>query len=228
MVILRDIKLTLEVDDVLRAQGADPARIRSRSPSLVEVAERALDEGLRLLRPAVLYSEFDVEGLVHDRLALTGGGVLSGPLISAHLASASRVVAIVCTIGPELEARVAQAMGTDIQHALALDGVGSAAAEALATVVCHRLEVQSEKAGWGTTTRISPGMVGWPVNEGQRQLFDLLNTEEIGVRLLPTGMMMPRKSLTQVVGRGRGVSAGGVPCDYCSMGERCLYRSQRQ
>jgi hypothetical protein len=71
-------------------------------------------------------------------------------------------------------------------------------------------------------------MVGWPVSEGQRQLFDLLNWEEIGVTLLPTGMMMPRKSLTQVIGRGRDVSADGEPCDYCSMGERCLYRSQRR
>jgi hypothetical protein len=226
--IHRDFELALEVDDVLWAQGADPAKIRSRSPLLVEVAERALAGGLPLLRPAVLYSEFDVERLTHERLALAGGGVLSGPLIRQHLASASRVAVIVCTIGPELEARVAQAMGSDFQYALALDGVGSAAAEALATAVCHQFEVQSEKEGWGTTTRISPGMVGWPVSEGQRQLFDLVNSEEIGVTLLPTGMMMPRKSLTQVIGRGRDVSADGEPCDYCSMGERCLYRSQRR
>jgi hypothetical protein len=225
--ILRDFDLALEVDDVLRAQGADPTQIRSRSPSLVGVAERALDQGLRLLHPAVLYREFDVEGLTHERLALAGGGILKGPLIRKHLASATQVVAIVCTIGPELEACVAQAMGTDFQHALALDGVGSAAAEALATAVCHRFEVQSEEAGWGVTTRISPGMVGWPVDEGQRQVFGLLSAGEIGVKLLPTGMMMPRKSLTQVIGRGRGVLAGGVPCDYCSMGERCLYRPQR-
>jgi hypothetical protein len=226
VVVLRDFELTLETDDVLRAQGADAEKIRSRSPSLVEVAERALDEGLPLLQPAAMYGEFGVEGLFHDRLTLAGGGVLSGPLIRQHLASASRVVAIICTIGPELEARVAQTMGTDIQLALALDGVGSAAAEALATVVCHQFEVPSEKPGWGITTRISPGMVGWPITEGQRQLFDLLNTEEIGVILLPTGMMMPRKSLTQVIGRGRHVSADGVPCDYCSMAERCLYRPQ--
>jgi hypothetical protein len=226
--ILRDFDLALDVDDVLWAQGADPAAIRSRSPTLVEVAERALAEAMPLLRPAALYRELEVEGLIHERLVLAGGGALRGPLVRQHLAPASRVVVIVCTVGDELEEQITQRMASDFQYALALDGVGSAAAEALAAAVCHHFERQSQRAGWGITTRISPGMVGWPVSEGQHQLFDLLDTERIGVTLLPSGMMTPRKSLSQAIGCGTDVSADGVPCDYCSMVDRCLYRSDRQ
>ena len=68
MPILRDFDLALDVDDVLWAQGADPAAIRSRSPRLVGVAERALAEAMPLLRPAVLYRELEVEGLEPLRL----------------------------------------------------------------------------------------------------------------------------------------------------------------
>jgi hypothetical protein len=225
--ILRDFDLALDVDDVLWAQGADPAAIRSRSPMLVEVAERALAEARPMLHPAVLYRELEVEGLIHDRLVLSGGGVLRGPLVRQHLAPASRVVVIVCTVGPELEEEITRKMASDFQYALALDGAGSATAEALAAAVCHHFERQSERAGWGITTRISPGMVGWPVSEGQRQIFDLLEAERIGVALLPSGMMTPRKSLSQAIGSGTAVSADGVPCDYCSMVDRCLYRSHR-
>jgi hypothetical protein len=69
-------------------------------------------------------------------------------------------------------------------------------------------------------------MDGWPVEEGQPQIFDLVDAAEIGLVLLPSGMMVPRKSLSMVIGLGADVSAKGVPCDYCSMAERCRYRAQ--
>lgn len=199
--------------------------MRSRGPFFVEVAERALAEAAPLLRPGVLYRQLAVESLAHERLTLGGGGSLSSPLIGQHLAAASQVVVIVCTIGHRLEELVAQIMAADLQYGLALDGVGSAATDALAAAACHHFELGAEREGTRTTTPISPGMIGWPVDKGQRQIFDLLNPEEIGVTLLPSGMMVPRKSLSLVMGIGAGVSADGVPCDYCTMRDRCRYRS---
>ena len=55
MHILREWDLQIDVDGVLRGQGADPAIIRSRSPRLVACAEQALEEGLQYLQPAVAY-----------------------------------------------------------------------------------------------------------------------------------------------------------------------------
>jgi hypothetical protein len=67
-------------------------------------------------------------------------------------------------------------------------------------------------------------MVGWPVEQGQPQIFDLLNAGEIGVQLTESMMMIPRKSLSLVLGVGRELIAGGRTCDYCSMKETCRYR----
>ena len=57
MPLIKNWNLLLEVDQVLRAQGAAPAILRTRRPALVEIAQQALEEGLPLLESAVLYGE---------------------------------------------------------------------------------------------------------------------------------------------------------------------------
>ncbi|MGQ9597860.1 MAG: hypothetical protein ACUVWZ_00410 [Anaerolineae bacterium] len=224
MPVLRDIPILLGVDEVLRAEGADPAVLRARQTSFVELAEQALREGLPLVRAAVLYRLFPVERCLHNRVLLSGNGVLSGPLVAKHLAMASRVAIVVCTIGPELEKQAAKVMASNPSYGLALDAVGSAAVEALAAAACRFLEVQAERDGFQATPLLSPGMVGWPVDEGQCEIARLVDAEEIGVTFLPTGMMVPIKSLSFVIGLGTEVISSGRPCDYCSVRERCRYK----
>jgi hypothetical protein len=224
MEILREWDLQIDVDGVLRGQGANPAVIRSRSPRLVAFAEQALEEGVRFLEPVVAFSRFKVKSLQHERLHLEGDRRLAGPLISQHLGPAQEVVVLVCTIGSALEANAQQVIASSTLLGLALDGVGSAAAEALATEACLTLEEEAAQRGMEATIPLSPGMIGWPVAEGQPQIFALLNAEEAGITLTNTTMMVPRKSLSMVLGLGVGVNQGGRTCDYCHMKETCRYQ----
>jgi len=223
MPLLEPVNLMLDVDDVLRGQGAVPGVIRGRSPHLVQLAERSLEEGRPLLRPRVLAQHFEVEGLHHETLRLRGGDLRS-PLIAQHLGGARRVVTLICTIGSALPERVAELMGENMLQALAMDGVGSAAVEALANAACRRIEDQAAAEGWQTTIPLSPGMVGWPVDEGQPQIFGLVDASEIGVSLTEGSVMLPLKSLSMVLGLGPELQTGGRPCDYCSMRETCRYQ----
>jgi hypothetical protein len=223
MPLLEEIDLVLDVDGVLRGQGAVPSVIRRRSPQLVQLAERALEEGRPLLRPQALYQYDEVEALQHETLRLKGG-TLQGGLIAQHLAGARQIVTLVCTIGSALSERVTALMGENILYALALDGVGSAAVEALANAACKYLEDQAATQGWQTTIPLSPGMVGWAVDEGQPQIFELVDASELGVTLTEGNVMLPLKSLSMVLGIGPELQTGGRPCDYCSMRETCRYQ----
>ena len=60
MRMLEAPELIFDIDDVLRAQGADASSVRARAPRLLQMAERALEEGLDLLQPKVYESEFGV------------------------------------------------------------------------------------------------------------------------------------------------------------------------
>jgi hypothetical protein len=223
MPVLTDWALELDVDQILRAQGADPGIIRARRPALVGLAERALQAGRPLLEPKVAFARFTSTGLRHERLTLDGG-VLQGSLVAQHLGAAEQVIVMVCTIGDSLEAEISRQMEDDPAFALALDGVGSAAAEALAVEACRRFEQEAVDRNWRASLPLSPGMVGWPVQEGQAQIFTLVDAGQAGVRLTEAGMMVPRKSLSLVLGLGSQLEAVGSACAYCTLRETCRYQ----
>jgi len=222
--ILLDWHLAIDADMVLRGQGADPAVIRQRRPRLVEIAQHAVDEGTTLIDPAAVYRTFIVESLRHERLNLAGGGRLSGELITQHLASAEQVALIAATIGQRLEQRVAEMMPNDPSYALALDGYGSVAAEALGAAVCAFIEEQAARNNQCTSMPLSPGLIGWPVDVGQPEIFQLLDGGLIGLTLNDSAQMIPRKSVSIVLGLSRSRFTEGRPCDFCALRETCRYQ----
>ncbi len=231
MPILSHWELQLNVDDVLRAQGADPASIRSRRPALITNTEKAIELGSLLLHPLVLFEQYPVKKFTHERLELAtsaagdGKAQLSGTLIAQHLARAQEVVILVCTIGGELDERVSSLFKVDPVLAVALDGVGSAAVEMLAIQAANYFESQADARGQKSSMPLNPGMVGWPVEIGQPQIFTLLDSEMIQVSLTEACMMSPNKSLSMVIGLGNEMSAAGSACDYCSLKGVCRYQN---
>ncbi len=222
--VIRDWELKIDVDMVLRGQGADPALVRQRKPRLVDIAERALRIGLELIKPAAIYRTIPIELMRHERLVLAGGAQLAGSLLAQHLAPAQRVTLVVCTIGEALEREVAFSMRSDPAFALALDGLGSVAAEALGVAVCSRLEEEAQRLGLYTSIPLSPGMIGWDVDAGQLQIFSLLDTELIGVTLNDSAQMTPRKSTSMILGSGPTPFTEGRTCDFCALRETCRYQ----
>jgi hypothetical protein len=227
MPVLRDWELTLDADKVLWGQGADPALVRARRPKLVAIAETAIDKGRPYLAPAVLYRRIAVARLRHERLLLADGGVLQGTLIAGHLAAASEVIVAVCTVGDAVTRVISESFQTDPVGALALEGVAGAAAEALAEAVCRRFDALALAEGVQTSVPLNPGMIGWPLEEGQAQIFSLIDASEIGVSLDPgTSLMRPLKSLSLVIGLGHDLNPTGQTCDFCSMRETCRYKDR--
>lgn len=224
MELQQKLDLVFDVDAVLRGQGADAAVLRARRPRLVEVAEKARLESLAFLQPVVAYREFKVEGILHDRLLLGSGEYIQSQLLVQHLAGASQLIFILATIGGTLEAKVSQVWDDDMVFALALDGAGSAAVEALANAACLYFETQAAENGLKASIPFSPGMVDWPVSQGQPQIFRLLGDAGKMVELAPSHIMVPQKSLTMVMGIGAELESAGRTCDFCSMRATCRYQ----
>jgi len=224
MKIFTDWHLSLSVDDVLHGQGMDPEVIRESTPLLRMVAERAILEGFGFVHPVTLIQEVVVLEHRHDRILLQGGATLTGSLVTRHLSGSQRLAAAVCTIGSELEDAVAHLIGEDPLYALALDGLGNAAVELLSQLVCARFGEQVQAEGLQASTPISPGSPEWPVETGQPQIFALLDPSRAGVMLTSGGMMVPKKSVSFVVGLGSEMSQAGM-CEVCSLKDTCRYRN---
>ena len=126
-------------------------------------------------------------------------------------------------------------------EALLMDAAGSAAAEEaadrLGALIVERgaeLETRSDggqvearestPAPTPISCRISPGYGRWDIS-AQRRLFGMLPHRELGVELLPTMLMTPRKSVSFAMWLGAGARplAGLSGCARCEL-ESCRYR----
>ena len=224
--LLQKWRLQIDVDMVLRGQGADSGKMRARNARAVAVAERALREGMAFVDPRVAYRRLAIHALRHERVLLEGGGALSGPLVTQHLGGAQWVLVAVASIGERLEARISEVLKDDRPLGLALDGFGTAAVEALAAAVCGHFDEVALREELRSTTPLSPGMSGWKIEAGQKEIFGLLGAGAAGVQLSPYCLMTPRKSLSMVVGLGKEVRMGGQVCDFCNLRDTCRHRKQ--
>ena len=219
-------QLDIDVDMILRGQGADPAVLRERKPRLVEIAEQALSAGMQWIRPAVVYRFLHVESVRHEIMILEDSGRLTGGLICEQLAQAQQVVLIVSTLGSTLEEQISILLRSDPLLGFALDGFGTAALESLGAAVCSKMEVESRDLGLFASVPLSPGVIGWPVDVGQGQIFSLLDAGCIGVLLNESFQMIPRKSTSMVLGISSLPFTAGRTCDFCGLRESCRYQNR--
>ncbi|MFN8595784.1 MAG: hypothetical protein U0559_06340 [Anaerolineae bacterium] len=222
--VATDLPLNIDVDSVLRGQGADPAVVRQRRPRLVSAAERAVELGNSLITPVAAYCTLDVDTVRHERLTLAGGHQLTGGPLARHLAPAQQITLIVYTIGPALEQRVSEMMSSDPMLGLALDGFGSAAVEILGETLCAHLEAEARPAGRYASVPLSPGIIGWPVDVGQPQIFSVVDADAIGITLNDASMMVPHKSASMILGLSAQPFEAGRTCDFCALRDTCRYQ----
>lgn len=185
----------------------DPAA--GKEAKIKAAIEKALGDSRALIEPRGIYE-------------IVTGEELDGPKGFAQL---ERVAICVCTIGMALEETVKVAMDAGrMLDGIALDAVGSAAAEAVARYMNDRIDEAAAAEGLKTSCRASPGYGDWDVG-GQRRLFDLLPAERIGVSLTPGSMMVPRKSVSFAVHVDRDPVRlrSESSCRNCDM-DTCPYR----
>jgi hypothetical protein len=222
--IRSDWQLAVTVDMVLRGQGAEPQKIRARQPQLVALAERAVAEGNGLIHPQVAFRRLDVCGVSRSCVTLRGGTELNGFGVARKLAGCQGVFLAVATLGGKLEEEMGKASQTDLPWQFALDGFGTAAIGALSNAACRFFAELAAREGLRATSQSCPGMRGWPLAEGQAQIFSLVDAHSIGVALNPSFLMVPRKSLSLAAGFGTHAQPAGHLCDECSVSAKCRHK----
>jgi hypothetical protein len=230
MPVICDIPLSLKVGEVLRRQGfRGHSKIRPEIKSLI-LELLATVESAHLLEPAVVYEYYQVTGMSPSQVSLEGGKAIQGTLLATIFPEAKRLAILVCTIGPRLEKQVTDySKSGETLRGMILDGIGSAAVDMLAPEVCRLIASEALSHGYQTSSPVSPGWPGFPITE-QWNLFKLVDTQEIGVSLTPSGIMVPRKSVSMVIGIGPKMATWtrAEVCARCSLRKTCPYRIQTQ
>jgi hypothetical protein len=221
MTVLAHIDLHLGADDFLEAQGE-----AFRRSGIKEAALWALQEARRLILPAMSYAWVPVDR-VDDRRAWISGVRFSLGKHADLLAPARDAFVAVVTIGSRLEEE-ARALGAD-GRALESFVLGEAGVFAVGLLIqrAHRVvEEEAARRSWGVGAELAPGqLAGWGIEE-QKLVCRLVDTAAIGVTVTGTGMLVPQKSASLMVGIGPGYASAEVrtPCEYCDVRDTCRWR----
>ncbi len=155
--------------------------------------------------------------------------ILLGQDIARHLEECDECILLAVTTGPGVDEQIRRLGVGDIAAAVAADALGSALAEQASDAAEDALRQMMSAEGLYLTGRFSPGYGDWPINI-QPQLAQLLDTpRRIGLCVTDSFLMLPRKSVTAVMGIStspvRGWRAG---CAHCKLKEKCEYRKRGQ
>lgn len=125
---------------------------------------------------------------------------LTGKKITRHLENCSQVAVLAVTIGEDIEHAVSQHFTDGTYSAgMLLDAAGTTAVEAVADQLSAVIIQQAAKQGCETTFRFSPGYGDWDVRV-QPELLAIIKAHKIDLTVTDTCMLVPRKSVTAVIG----------------------------
>ena len=125
---------------------------------------------------------------------------IQGKVIGKHLAGCEQVILLAATIGEEIEQEVTKRFQEGAYaSSVLLDAAATTAVEQVADALEKAIEPELSRKGYAMRWRFSPGYGDWPL-EHQPELIRLSHAEEIGISLSESMMLMPRKSITAIIG----------------------------
>lgn len=212
MEILKNIAVNIdpsEVRKILRLEGSKDTQL----------LQRVIDKTHSRIAPAAAFKLCYIDTKLDDAVIVEGLH-LKSKVLRKNLDAVERLFPYVVTIGPGLED--ASAETNDLLEKYYLDAVGNLA---LRAVRKHLHDHLCEKFALKKISFMSPGSLqDWPI-EAQDQLFELLADVEaaIGVRLTPSFLMIPTKSVSGIYFQ---TEVSFFNCQLCKRG-KCPGRKAR-
>ncbi len=146
-------------------------------------------------------------------------------IVYGQIRKSQSIAVFLCTAGEEIGLRSSKEMRTgDLLTGYIFDVVGSEMVESAADLMQEELEILVIRDGKKITNRFSPGYCGWDVVE-QHKLFSLMPDNYCRIRLTPSALMDPVKSVSGFIGIGENVKRLPYTCNFCDLKD-CLYRKK--
>ena len=184
----------LSINEIKRYSGLD-----KYADFPAHLLDQACTESYILAQPQATWQIYDYDA---SKATIMGPQplTLGAPKIIHYLSQAVQVAVIALTIGPKLEEQVSQYFSAgEYTSGLLLDAAGTTAVEVAADQVCELIKKQASQQGYLTLPRFSPGYGQWDITV-QPAILHLANADEIHVVATESCMLLPRKSITAIIG----------------------------
>jgi len=202
--------------------GAD-RKLPSRIASLIN---EYVENAYYLIEPSYSCVIRDIKLVQGSSVFIDGSIAFQSQVIAQLLEQCHKAAVFLVTIGNHLE-EMALRLAEDglILQATVLDAIGSVAVESVANFVRDRVGEVANDQGLVISPRFSPGYCDWDIGQ-QKMVFWAVNGDSTGIRLTDGQLMIPRKSISGVI--GIGLSNSNVehynPCKTCDRQHDCRGR----
>jgi hypothetical protein len=221
--LLTERELRVDRDELFAAMGYPSSS--SVSEPVLRVCEAQLSRLEALARPWGSWLEIGIEEVGRGIVRLEGGRELDSARLASILRHARSLCVVVVTLGSRIGAEIRRLMEEAATlDAWALDAASSAATNDLLRQLVEQICTGALARQRGTTIRYGPGYTGWEIRD-MAVLFSYLEREALPLQINEQLMLVPEKSLLNVVGiTPSGRAAPEVlPCRVCDL-EHCTAR----
>ncbi len=199
--IIEFTDIDIPVKDVIRRMGY-PDSEHEGIAQIKTLMDGELIRAKKLFSPKAVYRMFHVEERTSNTLTFKESDfVIRSDKVCHMLRDSDPVILFMATIGAGLEKVVDTLFaGGESTKGFILDAIGSETADAVADKLHWEiLSGLAKKNGFGVTPRFSPGYGDWPVTV-QKEFLKVCGGEQIGISTTPSSLMIPRKSVSAVLG----------------------------
>lgn len=218
-----NMQLNYNIEEVLRYLGYKNATPDPQTLQEIKECGKMLES---VLSPKSHYQVFDIEK--GEEITIKNTALkLCGNSAKNLLADCDKCILMIVTIGGGTDELIRKLQITDMSKAVMTDFCASSLVEDLANVFEGQIKSKILKEGEYFTDRFSPGYGDMPL-EIQKTFCDVLEAgKTVGVFLSSGGMMIPKKTITAVIGIANKPQKMKIKgCKYCDFRDNCKYKKE--
>ena len=222
MPAISDIPVRISVEEISYAW--ESRRGRPLAPAMLKNLQELLEDDATdgWLDAAIHYQILKVTERGPDWIGV-GAGRLDSAMVAQYLQQATHLCFGVCTLGQRLVQQIRDWFA-EKKHlqAVLLDEIGTLLLYKLSDYFELLMCEQAKSLGLQASGALNPGDDGFDISL-QGTVLELAGGNHIGVQLQGSGTLTPHKSLTAVIGLGRGMPmrSRSDRCRDCQSRARC-------
>ncbi|NGX99212.1 MAG: methionine synthase [Candidatus Afipia apatlaquensis] len=189
--------ININRNEVLRYLGYKKQVLDENMEKLID---ECINEIYSLAKSRYVYKFFDIQREEKKILLKNSSMVLEGKDIVRHLQYSDICVLMAVSLGSAVDMKIRYYEKIDMTKALILDACASTAIEEVCDRACVDIGEKLKNENKKLTTRFSPGYGDLPINIQKKFLEVLEAFKVIGVSTSSNSILIPRKSVTAVVG----------------------------
>lgn len=220
---MRNNGYEIDKKEVLRYLGH---RGQTIDRELIEKTDLMIERCLAAATPLFVYRIFDINQTDEGIRLENSNTVFPGENIKRHLSRAVKCALLAATLGVAVERELGALQYTDMAGAVIFNAACTALTEQVADHCCLKIAEEALMNGYTVGSRYSPGYGDFPLSY-QREILSFLDaSRKLGITLTDSLLMVPRKSVTAVVGLFRDEKTAPGGCGACNMRGKCEYERQ--